>query len=159
MVHAKKRKELLHDIRITGRHPYISVEMEPNQIWLYISEDTPESRGLFEKIKAVLLRWRRRFTWLLHNSFLNGIASTLTMVGAVLGFRVQSRFLSVLIIALSLVCIFWAVYGFQDRTKRYTVIVSKHRIETPGFVKRNRDSILLAIISALIGALLTYFLK
>ena len=153
------KKEVLHDLKICGRKPYISADMSPRGIWLFISEDTAESRGLFEKVKTILLRCRRPFTWFLHNSFLTGIAWPLTLLGAVYGFKVQSKFMIALFGILFVLSIFWAIYGFQDWSRRYTVVIPKHRIESPGFAKRNRDKILLAVISALIGAMVTYFFK
>lgn len=153
------RKDMLHDLKIYGRRPYISIDMEPNQIWLFVSEDTPESRGLFEKVKVVLLKCTRPFTWLLHSSFLNGIAWPLTILGAVLSWRMNSNLLTAFFAILFLLCVLWVVYGYYDRFNRYTVVVPRHRIDSPNFLKRNTDKIVLAIISALIGALVSYVLK
>ena len=151
-------KEVLHDLRITGRKPYISVDMKPHQIWLYIAEDIPKSRGLFEKIKATLCRRRRLLAPLLHNSFLVGVSLSLTIWGLIIGLKMQSAFLVSLFGVFLLLCVFWGIYGFKDQTQQYTVIIPKYRIESPGFMKRNRDNIILAVISALIGALMTYIL-
>lgn len=152
------KKEVLHDLTISGKQPYISVDMNPDSLSLYITEDTPESRGLFEKVKDVLVRCRRPFTWLLHNSFLSGIPWGFAVFFALLGAKTQSWSLATLSVILSLLGLIWVFYSIRDWSKRYTVIVPRHRIESPGFVKRNKDKILLAIFSAIFGALVTYLL-
>jgi hypothetical protein len=153
------KKEVLHKLKISGWAPYISVDMSPNQIWLYIAEDTPESRGLFEKIKTVLVRCQRPLSGLFHSSSLVGLAWPLTIWGVVLGLKVDSVFLASMFGVLFLLTIAWAICGFRDWTRRFTAVVPKHRVDSPGFLKRNKDKILLSIISALIGALVAYALK
>ena len=152
-------KELVHDLTIRGKRPYVSLDMKPDDIWLNIGEDTPVSRGLFEKIKAVLVRCRRPFTRILHSGYFVGFALGLSINGVAYGIYKEFKVLVALSLVLFAVSVFWTFYGFQDWRKRYTVVVLKHRIESPGFGKRNRDKIVLVIISALMGALITYFLK
>lgn len=152
------RKEVLHDLKISGSQPDVSVDMRHSQIWLYISEDTPKSRGLFEKIKEILVRCKRPFAGLLQNTFLMGTALAFTFCGIICAIVVKSCFLIVCFAFLFSLSILWNVYGFQERSNRYTIVVLKHRIDNPNFLGRNRDKIILMIISAFLGALVTYFL-
>jgi len=152
------KKEILHSLTITGLNPYICLDMTPYRISLYINEDSPESRGLFEKIKEILVRRRRRLASLLHNPILQGISLPITIWGLYNALKMKSPFLIFLTGVSFLLCIFWWIYGNKDRTQRYTIIIPKYRIESPGFLKRNKDSIIVGIISALTGALITYIL-
>ena len=151
------RKEVIFDISVRGYEPYVSVEMKPHTIHLYIQEDTPESRGLLEKVKTVLLRCRR-FTLFLDNApYIFG-----TLLGFSIGIFVilkeRPMVFGILNLALFMAVVLSFKFVFNEKLKHYTTVVLKYKIETPGFFKRNKDRILLALISASIGAIVTYIL-
>ena len=61
------KHEFLNELNISIREPYVSLNMKPDIIFLYIGKDDLLSRGLFENIKKILLQNRRPFSWLLQN--------------------------------------------------------------------------------------------
>jgi hypothetical protein len=150
-------------MNISGRQPYVSVDLRQYEIWLCISEDIPECRGLFEKIKAVLLRCQGQFDWFFYNNILIVSALVCTFAGIVGSFLSHFTFMLAFSAALFIISLFWGIYKDWYLVNRYTIIVPKYRIDSPSFVKRNGDKIILAMISALIGAVIgaisTHFLK
>ncbi|NLX13477.1 MAG: hypothetical protein GXY44_07470 [Phycisphaerales bacterium] len=153
------KKEQIYDIHIHGQRPYICLDMLHYTIWLSIAEDTPESRGLFEKIKSVLIRCRRPLSWLLHPVVIGGAMGASIVLLGQSGLKSGSRFHVVLFAILFGLYVFWFAYAFHDWSRHYTIIIAKHRIDSPGLVKRNADKIILAAISAIIGAMITNLIQ
>lgn len=149
---SKSNKEYFTFLKLATRDPYISTDLKPDGIWLYIAKDDTVSRGAFEKIKQILVKRKRPFAWLLHNSVIPGL-----FIGLALGWGlVQGSFVGRLLAISALILgVSWFWYGHRDRFEKYSLIIRKHRIEAPNFFKRKADEIVLAIIAAIIGSLLT----
>jgi hypothetical protein len=152
------KKDMLHEMNISSTRPYISLEMRPSWIRLYISEDKAESRGIFEKIRTILVSRKRPFTWIIHNSFLYSVWCILALYGVVWGVRLKSIILTASFAIIFILAIVFTIYGINDQFKRYTIIIPKYKQDSPNFIKRNRDKIIIAIISAIIGAVLSRLL-
>ena len=52
---ADMKKDYFTNMQVAARNPYISLDLSKSSVWLYIAEDTPQSRGAFEKIKRFLM--------------------------------------------------------------------------------------------------------
>ncbi len=65
--------ETINELHIQGRNPYVSLHFRPNDIYLYIGEDTHHQLGLFEEIKSFVLSKRRKLSWLTQSSVAPGI--------------------------------------------------------------------------------------
>ncbi len=149
------KRESINELSLSIKEPYVSLDLMPNSIWLYISKDDAVSRGAFEKIKQVLLQSRRPFTGLLHESSFTGLLSAVGFYPLIYGI-VRGNWLFITVgIALIAMGIIWFWYGFQDKFKRFSVIIPRYKSQAPSFFKRNSDAILLSIISAIAGGLIT----
>lgn len=149
------KREFFTFLELATREPYISVNLKPNGIWLYIAKDDMVSRGAFEKIKRILVKRKRPFAWLLHNSVMSGLFTGLALNLLGWGFIQGSSVGRVLGIFALILGVWWSWYGHKDHFTKYSLIIPKHRIDEPNFFKRNADDVVLAIIAALVGSLLT----
>lgn len=120
---------------------------------IYIFEDTPLLRGLMEKIQERLKLRRRKYFWLTTNPIL----PTITFIYGLYMFSRISHYIPLVVLVFSAI---WGILGgYYLRYKSYTILFNNYRNEMPSFIKRNKDSIVLAIFSALVGAGLTYLVK
>jgi len=153
--------DCLHSLQIRSREPYLSLEFKPSSIWLYIDRDDAASRGTFEKIKRVVSERRRGMTWLVQNSILVGLftgASVPLMIWSKSSSGINWAMFALGVVVMILGAL-WIWYGFHDRFKRYAIIVPKYRVDSPSFFRRNADNILLAFVSAVLGALATFVIS
>jgi hypothetical protein len=153
------KKEILNNLTISGKNPYVSLSMQPYRIWLYIHEDTPESRGLFQKVKLVLVRCQRPLARILHNTALSGLSSWIWILTGVAAIKLKSRLLGLCVGLLFILSTVWVFYGIRYYDRRSIIVVPKNRIDSPSFVKRNLDKIIVGLVCAIIGALITYLLN
>jgi hypothetical protein len=158
------KKECIRKLSISSHSPYVSLDLGPSQIFLYIKENTPLSRGLFEQIKTVVRARSRPFKWLTSFTALTlaaFVAGSCLGSLAVLGASIYTKNVLAFATLLFVVLIFgsWSGYGYYVQLSHYSTVIPKYRIESPGFFKRNGDNIFLALISAVIGAAIMYAVK
>lgn len=152
-------EEKIHDITLSSQEPYVTVKFSPSRISLYIGKDNNESRGIFEKIKKILIKCERPFTWILHNSVAYTLCTYLFFCLIGFSIAIKDAFLSVYFSLLFILCLLWAIYGWNDRFYHFSTIILKYRINYPSFIKRNKDRIIIALISAVVSAILTWILS
>ena len=69
----KINKPFFTNLSVTLRQPYVSVHFKDDRVWLYANEDTPIQRGIFEKIKTILLKKQRPLAPFFLNALLSGM--------------------------------------------------------------------------------------
>jgi len=148
--------DCIHELTIQCREPYVSLELDRYRIWLYIAEDTPVSRGLFEKVKEVLVRRRRRLARILRNPSLIWVPLGLLIYPIVIGLRLSNWSLLALGLFLLISICIWGRWAWVARFERYSTIVLRRQSEHKSFWERNKDQLLLSVISAIIGGVITY---
>lgn len=149
------KKEYLTDVNIKVREPYIDLSLEHHQIFLYAAKDDLISRGLYEKVKAILRKNKRPFFKILQNfGIITGISLYLILYGLS---RQSWQTVSVAAVSL-LVSIAIGWYAYQDRFKKFSIIIPKYKVEVPSFWKRNSDALVLALFSAVFGGIVTLIL-
>ena len=123
----------------------------PDAISLHIERDDPRSRGLLEKIKEFLDKHRRKSTWFAKNAWIGAI-----IVGLSFYFFLSRSLMKALIgCVLLFLGGFWLWWGYNVIGKKWSVIHLRRRIDSPFFWKRNKDAIVVAIISVIAGSLIT----
>jgi len=144
-------KDTLNWLTLGIAKPQVSVNFRPNGILLYIEEDIPVSRGILEKVKQLLRNCKRKLSWLAMNSWIGA-----TIIGGSIFFFSSRSFMGILLGCLMTflgAILLWWGHGVID--KKWSVIHLKRRIELPSFWKRNKDRIVVAIISITFGSLIT----
>jgi hypothetical protein len=156
---AEVKKAYHTDIQMGARGPYISLDMNERSVFLYIAEDTAQSRGVFEKIKR-LLADRKPPGHRLLNPWMPAIAfsvclwALLFLASSITRWAILGAISTLLVGAIG-----WWVLAWRFRFKKYSVIIPKYRIEAPNFWNRNSDKIVVAIIAAVLGSLLTLLIN
>ena len=150
---------VLTELKISIRKPNLSVYLKPDGVSIYAGEDTAIHRGLFEEIKNQLKKHRRPFSLITHNTTV-----AFSLAGALIGISISLitktftsfeyyRIIACCIIILASVV--WSKITYSNRNNKYSIIYPKRRKEAPNFLKRQKDQIILALISAIFGALFT----
>ena len=95
----------------------------------------------------------------MHNFNLCGLFGGIALVGLFGAIAAKSS--SIIACFLLLLSIFgaWYWYGFYDRFHCFSAVIPKYRVDSPGFLKRNRDKILVSVISLIVGAAIAYLVK
>jgi hypothetical protein len=134
-----------HVLKITASSPYVSVDGDKIGISVYVGSG-PASAGLFLELDQVLSKRQRKPKWMYSNwtmlppLALGPVQYAFSGVGLRLG-----------LLGLQLAFFVWFLRAAFIGMKRGTVVYSRRRSESKGFVSRNKDQLALMIISALVG--------
>jgi hypothetical protein len=155
---ASLKREYFTNMTLAGHNPYVSLDMKENSVWLYIAEDTAQSRGAFEKIGQLLKNRKRPGHWLLY-PWMAPIVLNVCCFAFYVG--VWHKYWTFACISATLVlgCNGWLWLMWRSRMHRYCVIIPKYRVDAPNFWRRNEDRIIIAIISVAVGSLVTLLIK
>lgn len=155
----KLHRDQITDIKILHRKPFVSLSLNNSGIHLYIEKDTPELRGVFAKIKDVLL-CRKRYLAFNESDILLVTTPIIFLAGMNIYENDWSK--KILGIGLLIVGVFIFIRSFVISTKKYALIILKYSNQEMPFWIRNMDNIFVAVISAFLGyliSLLTNILK
>jgi hypothetical protein len=131
-------------IRIYFRKNFATIQMD---------EDTTLNRGILTEIEAVIDKRKQRITSILTNTnFL--LCFSLILIGTL--FWLMSIDAAILVLCLAFLLFTNFAYFYWLQENNYSVIALYERRERPSFLKRNKDRIIVAIISSVITAFLTY---
>ncbi|MGA2466707.1 MAG: hypothetical protein ABSH06_20445 [Thermodesulfobacteriota bacterium] len=153
----KIERETINSLSFDTHRPGLSLTLEPDGIFLHVFNETPALRGIFEILKQFLHSRRRKFAWLYNpicmvfGGAIIGIATWFLLPGIS---KKNPYLISVGCACIILGVIYWW-WTWQVDFKRYSTIFLKRRAELPSFWKDKRDQIIVAIISAVIGSLIT----
>lgn len=135
-------------VKITASDPYITIELFNRWARLYVSSSQLLASGLFLKIDLILSRcerkpkffyqyaWALGSTWVLPNIF---YLPPLKPFNYLYFWTVGLTFS-------------WLVFVAFIHLYRFSIIRPMHQEERPSFFQRNIDAIVIAVISALLGA-------
>ncbi|MBU4266986.1 MAG: hypothetical protein L6243_07610 [Candidatus Altiarchaeales archaeon] len=152
-------KTFINFLRIVGRQPYIMVEVGRNT-HIFSTEDTTVTCGIVKKIEDVLIKNKRSFLNLVYNrwsSIVLVLSGNLLMLTSMLGgITIYNENVSVSIgVILTLIGISIMFLSFFWRPN---IIILKSRREDIGFLEKNRDAIILSVLSAVFGGIVMYIL-
>ncbi|PKO36653.1 MAG: hypothetical protein CVU33_17345 [Betaproteobacteria bacterium HGW-Betaproteobacteria-6] len=138
----------LNGLSLKRKAPYISVDFDSRGgVWLYASNDDLVSRGIFAEIQELLVSKRRQSYFMLRR-FVD--ASSWVGAAGIGAFLVAGHWreamLSSLLPLLSIAFIFVKPRSIVNRTSR---------AQRKNFWQRNSDQIVVALISAVAGSILT----
>lgn len=145
-------------LSIEARNPYVSLTLAPSSGRLYANaSDGSVARGLADEVRVSLMRRRDRSgTAGVRLGYVGpGIATSALMVAGAAYVRGRSSATVAGLFLLVLASVIYTVWAYRARFRHHARIVLKSRAETPGFFRRNGDSIILVIFSVLLGGILT----
>lgn len=137
--------KVLHEFKIKAREPYIILEIYPHSSHLYISDQTLELLGIQTKITEFMIQRRQTFWWAMNPWLVSFLAPIAIFAGAKFNKWVFGA------TAIIVIAAYWWTYRRTFRS--HTIFFLSSRKERDSFWMRNRDKIILAILSALIGAI------
>lgn len=150
------QKESIETLCMKIYNPYLSIEFKKNEVWLYIADDTALSRGIYEKIKDYLYKHKRNLSWVRKNSLYTSII--LIGYSIISGFFIKYMGITFAKINLAFMIGMFLLVIYFSRAQ-FSLIYLVRRVEKPSFVERNKDRIILSIISAVFGGLVTWILR
>ncbi len=145
---------VISSLKFDISNPYVSLEFAPSWLRLYISRDDNESRGVFEKIKQVLSKCKRKLGWITHSHrpiFLGMCVLGLNMIEA---FWFMERFFFIGAIAALVFYVILIPLTEHTRLKQHCIIYTNKKETSPSFWERNKDQLAMSVISAVLGALI-----
>jgi hypothetical protein len=145
---SKGRRPLV--VKITALNPHVSIELNPHRAWLYVSSSNLQSSGLFFKVDSILSHCERKLKFF-YEFVTVMVSATLLPNIFFLPFMQSFMFLHWWVFGATFAWLFYAAYiNFW----KYSLVHLVRRGDRPSFVKRNFDTIVIAIISALLGAVI-----
>jgi len=156
-----KNVESTTEFHIRTRDPYLSLDLSKYGATLYISSDDLGSTGLFAKVNETIKKRERKFAW-----FSSQVAiwlapalffSSIPPLEKILkeGASARSLVLASFVVALAL----WWYISYALGLKSFSKVEFTKKKDRIGFVRRKKDQILLSVISAVVGSVLTVFLE
>ena len=145
---AESRGRAPRVVKIEAANPYLSIELYPRSARLYVSTDDLAATGLFTKLVAILHRCERWPRFLYSMWWANGSVWALQALFLIPGLKPSFNVVAWLTAA-GVVWILWALYF---RLWKFSFVQSLAATESRTFWQRNADSVMVALIAALIGA-------
>jgi hypothetical protein len=152
--------EDLHEIEIRRARPiYVSVDLRPDGGTVYGAEDDATTVGLVNKTADVLRRCRRWPSIIVFNPIAAFVilwvwTTFLAALSASEPAKTHWSAETTLLVAIWLVFLLLLGAAYWISQQRHTMIVCSHRSDAPGYWRRNKDPITVAIIAGVVGAFL-----
>lgn len=156
----------LKAFRIMSEAPAVALDIERGRSpHLYARRDDPVSAGVFYRVRQVAFTRRRRFrAWLTSSSAVPLILLVVMFLGAAAAIAVAAVFkdtpqvaIPALVAGIS-VCALYGVLGWIATDRRVSLIYLVHRNARPSWIRRNRDMLIVGLLSAAGGAVITVLL-
>ncbi|AZP13550.1 hypothetical protein [Undibacterium parvum] len=135
-------------VKIKTSEPYLTIDLYHRWAQLYVSSSELLASGLFHKIDSILSRCERkpkffyRYGWVFGCSL---ILPNIFYLSQLKSYRYLSYWSGSLIIL-------WLSYVAFIQLWRFSVIHPMYREARLNFFRRNKDSLVIALISAMVGA-------
>ena len=138
------------DIHIQAYRPYISVDLRSFGAQIYINENDTTQRGVASKIIEVFKSRERRY----FGKVINVLTGVSILVCAFLFGEGEYKYAGAMMLG-TLLSIPQAI-KYQMRNK--VIILTENRNLRPSFFKRRQDDIVIALVAAAVGAILSFTL-
>ncbi|MCA9346871.1 hypothetical protein KC960_05270 [Candidatus Saccharibacteria bacterium] len=151
----KERNDPITNLHIKTYDPYISIDLNRFSSRIYASEDSLSTLGAITKITKILESKERMLLYKSQN-WATWTAGPLTVIPLVILYNLEnvtqlSKWGLLMIAMLSIV---WWVASFYLSMYRYSIIFLTSKKDRPGFIKRNKDQIIVGVIIALFSFLI-----
>jgi hypothetical protein len=141
----------IHSLKISSLKPSAQVEFSRHQTQTYVFA-SPTSLQLFHELDAILRKCERRPPIF----YRYGIVFLGSLLPTGVGWFWEPKLFGIpVFLGPQLLWTIWMARVLFIDMRLHSVVTFKHRHEVPSFLTRNRDSLAIAIISAVIGGLVT----
>ncbi|EKO3892305.1 hypothetical protein [Vibrio metschnikovii] len=142
--------ERFNRLQIKCREPHISLEFLPYKITAYISDERPETIGAIELIRGIIhSRKRRLFRLIKWSSFV--------VPGVLVGLFISGSD-KVLALGALISAILIGILSVRYEMSSSVIVKTTTKSDTPNILSRNSESLIVAILAALVGSVLSYVL-
>lgn len=135
-------------VKIEVREPYLTIELYPSWARLYVSSSQLLASGLFLKVDSILSRCERKPRFFF--SYIWAVGSSLIIPR--LFYLSPLKPFAHLQICVFVLSFTWMFYLLYIRLWKFSSVLPVRQEYRPSFIKRNKDGIVIAVISALLGA-------
>ncbi len=150
--------DILNDVSFSSHNPYISLEFKKDSAALYGSEDSTNTYGIIHKIQAIL---RKRFRFVRY--FANAWFPLLLIILLNLIPRETAGYLAkysiplaiAILVSYILIIFLFLIWGFRLSMINHSIVHLKNRNSYEGFFTRKKDEIIISLISAIVGAIIS----
>ena len=142
----------IHSLKISSTKPSAQIDFSPRQTQTFVYS-SPTSLQLFHELDDILRKCERKprtlYTyWIIF--LLSQIPFALSWVWA------DPKIVEVpILLAVQVLMMVWVLWVGFLKMRRHSVIILRRRHEVSSFFARNKDTLLIALMSALIGGLVT----
>lgn len=136
------------ELKIKVRDPYLTIELDSHSARLYVASSQLLASGLFLKIDSILSKCERRPRFIFSSAWSFGGALIAPNIFYLEPFKQYS---SLQVFAFAFAFSWMLLVGYI-RLRHFSTVVPLRKDARPGFIKRNADGIVIATISALLGA-------
>ncbi|MVT66875.1 hypothetical protein GPL21_17385 [Bradyrhizobium pachyrhizi] len=145
----------LTKLEIAATQPFGYVKFDMSWVKLYVSSG-PKSAHLFHEIDAILSRCQRKPKILYNGWFLTAAVLINLGYSYLPNPWLSARAGALLSTGVSSIVLVWTCWAWLHRAFRSAVIRLQHRKETKPFFERNKDQLVMLLIGALIGGMVTF---
>ncbi|NOT05567.1 MAG: hypothetical protein HOP27_13305 [Anaerolineales bacterium] len=140
---ARNRKDTIYELKLKSR--YVTLTFTEYSAELYILNDEDKLRGIFEKIKEIVVKRERNYRKIVSTSWswVFWILGAILFIGKFLPSSINNS-LALIFLIPALVINIW-LYLEQNK---YSIIILSYHTDQSSFWKQNRNNILMLIIGA-----------
>jgi len=137
------------ELKITARSPYISLDLNHYSARLYTDSSSPEATGLFVTIRGLLSKCEAK-PRIFYNYYLcMALVVTATWIlylPVLSSYHFQRIYIPLFFLA-------WMIWVGYVSLTRYSDVYIDDGVGKPGFFSRNKDTIVVGTVTAIIGAI------
>lgn len=151
--------EEIHNLKLEAHEPYILLELEEYSARIFISTDSTLTRGILSKMEEILGRCYRNIARLFIGLRANFIGPPI--LGALLFTSLkmtEGLLLYGLLSAIVILFVCSIIWAYRLSLKTYSTILLSERRKRKSFFAKNRDPMLVALITAVVTAIITAIL-
>jgi hypothetical protein len=154
------KKSRINSLKMSITKPSFLIEFEPRRIWIFASDNTSVQVGLYEQIKSIVKKHKNWSFWLITNPVIAGLWTGFGSYPLILFFKTHETEYLIASFLIYSIAVFWWLYEDKIRSKRYSqiLLIAREKDKT-SFVKRNIDSIIIALITVIASGIVSYILK
>jgi hypothetical protein len=148
------KRAQINELHVKSSTPYITMDFTRMWTRIYVSSSDISNAGVFYRLDQIISNRNRKLKWRYSFYFLWIVNILLWIIN---GVPFGPKLIPVnpyLSISIDTLAFMWLIWFFFIKFRRHSVIVLTHKNSEAPFLQRNKDNLILAIISALLGAIL-----